>query len=260
MQCRKCGNEVVLPFKCPYCEEYFCSEHRLPENHDCSQLKLARAPRREETALTREPYGAYGYSVTYMPAGTVRNFHFSRKEISHLGLSALLVFGIGLSWGLHRVSSFSMLLLFATFVMFSFLLHELAHKFAAQRAGLWAEFRIVLMGFILTAISLISPFFKIVSPGAVMISGFTSRANVGKISIVGPSANLALTFVLIALWLLMPLPLLMYLAAINAWIALFNLIPFGVLDGFKVFLWSKRAWATAFSLSLILTISTFFYF
>ncbi|MEM2093124.1 MAG: AN1-type zinc finger domain-containing protein [Candidatus Bathyarchaeia archaeon] len=260
MQCRKCGKDVVLPFKCPYCGEYFCSEHRLPENHDCSQLGLARAPRREEMALNREPYGAYGYSVTYVPTGTRREFHFSRKEISHLGLSALLVFGIGLSWGLYRIGSFPMLLLFATFVMLSFLLHELAHKFAAQRAGLWAEFRIVLMGFILTAISVISPFFKIVSPGAVMISGFTSKANVGKISIVGPSANLALTFVLIVLWLLVPFPVIMYLAAINAWIALFNLIPLGVLDGFKVFLWSKKAWTMAFSLSLILTILTFFYF
>lgn len=153
-----------------------------------------------------------------------------------------------------------MLLLFATSVMLSFLLHELAHKFAAQRAGLWAEFRIVLMGFILTAISVISPFFKIVSPGAVMISGFTSRANAGKISAAGPSANLALSFALIALWLLMPFPVLMALAAINAWIALFNLIPFGVLDGFKVFLWSKKAWAMAFALSLTLTILTFLYF
>jgi len=33
--CAFCKREVVLPFKCNYCGQTFCDEHRLPENHLC---------------------------------------------------------------------------------------------------------------------------------------------------------------------------------------------------------------------------------
>lgn len=38
-KCDYCGKEVALPYKCPYCGGHFCSEHHLPENHDCPGLK-----------------------------------------------------------------------------------------------------------------------------------------------------------------------------------------------------------------------------
>ena len=37
-KCEYCDKEIFLPFKCPYCGGYFCSEHRLPEKHECSSL------------------------------------------------------------------------------------------------------------------------------------------------------------------------------------------------------------------------------
>lgn len=36
--CKKCGKELYMPFVCSYCGESYCSEHRLPETHDCSDL------------------------------------------------------------------------------------------------------------------------------------------------------------------------------------------------------------------------------
>jgi Zn-dependent protease len=115
------------------------------------------------------------------------------------------------------------------------------------------------VGIILTAISIISPLFKIISPGAVVIAGFASKKSLGKISIAGPSTNIILSATLIALWLIIHQPILLFAAAFNAWIALFNLIPFGILDGFKVFSWNKAVWASAFTLSLALTIITSIY-
>ncbi|MBE0520185.1 metalloprotease, partial [Candidatus Bathyarchaeota archaeon] len=38
-----------------------------------------------------------------------------------------------------------------------------------------------------------------------------------------------------------------------------NLIPFGILDGFKVFRWNKVVWALAFTASLVLTIVCYIY-
>jgi len=37
-KCEQCGEEVLFPFKCNYCGKIFCSEHRLPENHQCPNL------------------------------------------------------------------------------------------------------------------------------------------------------------------------------------------------------------------------------
>jgi hypothetical protein len=40
--CYFCGKEVDIPFRCSYCNLTFCSEHRLPEAHNCINL-----PKRE---------------------------------------------------------------------------------------------------------------------------------------------------------------------------------------------------------------------
>ncbi len=259
MKCQKCQKEISLPFKCPYCGEYFCSEHRLPENHECAKLEFARAPKKEPLSKPHESYGEYGYTLTYIPVKPIRRFGFSLKEVKHLSLAALLIFGIGLSFRV-AMNDISMLLTFSLLVVASFLFHELAHKFAAQREGLWAEFRLVMWGVILTAISIFSPFFKIISPGVVFTSGFARRESIGKISVAGPIANIALATALMAASILTSHPILIYLVAFNAWIALFNLIPLGMLDGLKVFHWNKIVWAAAFLLSLTLTILTIFHF
>lgn len=204
------------------------------------------------------------FSVTYVPVEPARKskIYFSKKEIQHLAIAALLVAGIALSLAISP--DFKMTIMepiiftaLAATVVVSFFAHELAHKIAAQRSGYWAEFRLTLMGAILTLISIISPFFKVISPGAVVISGFAGKETLGKVSIAGPAANIALATMLLVGHFLSPhgglASVLLFGAAFNAWIALFNLIPLGILDGFKVFLWSKRVWVSAFAASLILT-------
>lgn len=46
-QCSKCG-EKSMDFTCRYCGEKFCSEHRLPENHDCEGLEESQKESSEE--------------------------------------------------------------------------------------------------------------------------------------------------------------------------------------------------------------------
>lgn len=38
-QCDVCGREEGMPYRCRLCGGTFCSEHRLPENHDCPGLE-----------------------------------------------------------------------------------------------------------------------------------------------------------------------------------------------------------------------------
>lgn len=36
--CAQCGKKVYLPYRCHYCNQYYCGEHRLPFSHDCRNI------------------------------------------------------------------------------------------------------------------------------------------------------------------------------------------------------------------------------
>jgi len=211
---------------------------------------------------------SYEYTVSYSPFGqATKGIRFSRKEIQDLVIAALLVIGVGLS--MIGLSSFLtnperlnyvMLTLFTVMFTASFFMHEMAHKIVAQKNGFWAEFRLTFIGAVLTLLSIISPFFKVISPGAVMVAGYADKEKTGKISIAGPATNIVLSTVFLTMAVFVPSEQIFTLgAAFNAWIALFNLIPFGIFDGFKVFSWNKGVWMLAFALSLVLTVFSYQY-
>jgi Zn-dependent protease len=263
MKCRKCGQETFLPFQCPYCGDQFCAAHRLPESHDCPRMDLARAQRQEDAVVFQEP-SSYEYRVTYgVPRRATGRIYFSPKELKHLVLGTLLVIGISLSFGFGALGQEDwavVLSALAIVITLSFFTHEIAHKFTAQRRGLWAEFRLTVWGAVLTCISIFLPF-KIISPGAVMIFGPASMDEIGKISIAGPVTNLVLSIVFFGAVPFVPVAYSWIFAVgafFNAYIALFNLIPLGILDGFKIFHWNKMVWALAFAISVTLTIMGYY--
>lgn len=261
VKCHYCGKEVYLPFKCPYCGHYFCSEHRLPENHACPEIWRAKAPKKEVAKRTMQE-STYSYPVTYQTqVSRTKMISFSLTEIKHIAVGVLLVFTVGMSPYFYqpyiRPEIYAIL---GLVLAFSFILHELAHKVAAQFQGLWAEFRIMLFGALLTLLSVFTPFFKIISPGAVVIAGLSNLEKTGKTALAGPLTNIIIAAVLspfINLVSLFPFNfIIVYAAWINAFVALFNLIPFGIMDGFKIFLWDKKVWVLTFAVALILTFYT----
>lgn len=263
MKCQKCGQETFLPFQCPYCGDHFCAAHRLPENHNCPRMELARAQRQEDAGVFQEP-SSYEYRVTYgAPRRATGRIYFSPKELKHLAVAAFLVIGVGLSYvlfgGIFAQMDWTVLSVFSVILTASFLAHEIAHKVIAQKRGLWAEFRLTLWGAVLTLISVISPLLKLISPGAVMISGPAQMDEVAKISIAGPAVNIVFSTALLgAAFVPSSYQVLLFLAALlNSFIALFNLIPIGILDGFKIFSWDKTVWALAFVPSLVLTVISY---
>ena len=262
-----------MPFQCPYCGGQFCSEHRLPENHQCPRIGLAHAQRQEVVADVFAPKkNSYQFSVSYgQPRNVKGHVYMSPTELKHLIPAALLIIAIGFSivfynnyfnsnyftsvgWGWTEISVFAVLL------TASFLVHEMAHKFTAQRNGLWAEFRLTTWGAVITLISVFTPL-RLISPGAVMIAGPAKLDEVGKISIAGPTVNLSISLIMLtAASLTTSLPyyvLFLWIASFNAFIAVFNLIPFGILDGHKIFSWNKAVWATAFVASAALTVYSY---
>lgn len=228
-------------------------------------MDLARAQRHEETVVVRSPT-SYEYKVTYrQPLRTRGHVYFSPKELKHLAVAVMLVIGVGASYVLlaDGLSGDWLLVAFASAAILttSFFVHEMAHKVAAQMRGLWAEFRLTLWGSLLTAVFMILPvFFKIISPGAVMISGRANINDIGKVSIAGPITNIILSGVFLGAAFIPHNPISWILvvgAFINSYIAAFNLIPIGILDGFKIFSWNKPVWALAFAISAALTVASY---
>jgi len=120
-----------------------------------------------------------------------------------------------------------------------------------------------LWGAVLTLASVFLPF-KIIAPGAMMIGGSQPSAkNIVRISVAGPFTNIVFSSVLLGLaFPLLPIAplfadMLFFAAYINAFMAVFNLIPFGVLDGLKIFTFNKKIWAVMFVPSVILAIVTY---
>lgn len=174
---------------------------------------------------------------------------FSKIEIMHL----LKAWGaISLAFAIAMVGpSPASLLLGIPFAMITvgigFLVHELAHKFVAQRYKCWAEFRAD-NKMLLVAIILSFTGFIFAAPGAVYIHGaHLSKKQNGLVSLAGPAVNIvaAICFGTLA-YFFSQYKLLSVLGSygltINAWLGLFNLLPFGPLDGKKVFEWSKIIW------------------
>jgi Zn-dependent protease len=264
MKCEICQTETFLPFTCPYCGGHFCSEHRLPENHECPQMDLARLPKEQIQSVNTQRQKPYEHTVTYAPLGkNKRRIRFSKKEIWHLTIATLLVVGVGLSYtgfpSQGHLIDYITLIVFVAIFSASFFMHEMAHKLFAQKAGYWAEFRLTLMGAMLTLLSTILTYFKIVSPGAVVVSGVADRQRMGKISIAGPITNVTLSLIFLSTAVLIPTYSSIFLlgSAFNSWIALFNLIPYSIFDGQKIFDWNKKAWAFAFGASLALTVLSY---
>ncbi len=129
----------------------------------------------------------------------------------------------------------------------AFVLHELAHKFAAMRYGYWAEFQkdnqMLLVAVVMAA--LVGVVFA--APGATYVYGNATRAENGRISAAGPITNLVLCIPFAALMLFSGEGLLGLVGLvglrINAMIATFNMLPISVLDGRKVLSWNPVIFA-----------------
>ncbi|MFB6195770.1 MAG: metalloprotease [Haloplanus sp.] len=147
---------------------------------------------------------------------------------------------------------------------FGFLLHELAHKVVAVRFGQVAEFRAD-YGMLFLAIMSALVGFLFAAPGAVHHRGGLTEREHGLIALAGPVTNGLLAAVFTPIYvagLAAGSPLLALVGgrgvAINLFLAAFNLVPFGSLDGRTVLDWSTVVFVLAFVPAAAVTVFVVF--
>jgi Zn-dependent protease len=211
----------------------------------------------------------------YIPEGTLQGSKpgsFSRTEIFHI-VVAMVVLTAAFSFTLSPIyrfslSSFLRVIPVAFLGIFTaFFVHELSHKFMAQRYGLWSEFRMYPLGLLLSLLLGMFTGYVFAAPGAVMFRGETRPFETGRIAAAGPLANVitaAVTYPLSVWFFDASLSgfslggIIVFVCFVNAFLATFNLIPFGPLDGRKVFQWNEIAWFLLFTSALLLVVLNFF--
>ena len=224
-----------------------------------------------------------------------RLWHFGEEERRHLLLAtgaftlALGLMRVGGIFGIQEMGSsmwlFTLMLSMPVMLIAvgpAFILHEIGHKIAAKFYGCWAEFRSdprgLKMGVGISAIIGI----VFMAPGAVMVAGTVTRRQNGHIAIAGPLVNLSLFFIgipigglILVLMGTSPPSTAGYLVedgfnlqamvwdAISFWVGanlilgLFNMLPFGPLDGLKVKDWNEGVWL---GLLLVFALPVIFWF
>ena len=145
-------------------------------------------------------------------------------------------------------------------VFIGFVLHELAHRQVARRYGASASFVATPLGLAATFISGFLPF-AILAPGYVKVTSWSITSVRGLFYSVaaGPATNIALS---LAFYAIAQTPGLeprqaiyaLTIAKVNAYIALFNLLPIDPLDGAKIARYDARTWAAMLATSILLYI------
>lgn len=201
---------------------------------------------------------------------------FSDRELRDLGLAwvalgvAFAVFfaggGSGLVALLSRGGFLAAVVVSLLTAGLGFLLHELAHKVVAVRFGQIAEFRADYGMLFLAVVSALAGFI-FAAPGAVYHRGVLSDKEHGLIALAGPAVNLVLAVVFVPVFLVGTFAGIGFLdlvgsrgVAINLFLAAFNMLPFGALDGRTVLDWSTPVFVAVFVPSVVVTILVVFVF
>lgn len=179
-------------------------------------------------------------------------------EASHIAISVVTL-SVAFAFVMTRdVASFPFFVVLSFFTVgIGFILHELAHKFVAQRFGCTAGYRLWKEGLAMALIFSIVFRFVFAAPGAVWIyKQYLSTRENGIISVAGPVMNLVLAAIFSLIEIQTGNTLIQGVAfwgfRINLILALFNMIPFGPLDGRKVFVWNPAVWAIVFAIPAFL--------
>ena len=109
-ECSKCGKQS-MSFTCRYCGEKFCSEHRLPEKHDCEGLESGKKEEFKQSSESSDQKWFDDKFSNKKSGKQKREKEFQRpgfwnetKRILKSNIALLIIGVTGLSFLLHQAS------------------------------------------------------------------------------------------------------------------------------------------------------------
>ncbi|MEB3825826.1 MAG: hypothetical protein LRS47_04075, partial [Desulfurococcales archaeon] len=130
-------------------------------------------------------------------------------------------------------------------LIFGVVLHEMAHKYSGRKLGCASMYVVTLWGLLITMASGFFPI-KLIVPGYTSIVCYygIGRKEDAEISAWGPAVNIILSSFSLVLYKagLSMRGFMIGFAEINAWLALFNLLPIPPLDGSKIMRYRMDLW------------------
>ena len=202
----------------------------------------------------------------YFPKGTLETGKpgkFSMIEVKHILISILVLtiaFSFWISRGLIFNQNLDLIIRSIPYafagVLTAFFFHELSHKFMAQKFGLWAEYRLFPLGLLLALVISVFTGYVFAAPGAVMFMGGARYHETGRIAMAGPLANIIVASVTLPLYFLLFETqfgaIIGFICLINTILAVFNLLPFGPLDGVKIIRWNATVWVLLLIVAIVI--------
>lgn len=201
---------------------------------------------------------------------------FSHQELRHISIATAVLTGAfwllfarpqGISPISDPIASILLAVVSLVAVVSGFLFHEMGHKVTAQYFGCWAEFRYSQWGLILTLLTAVFGFLFAI-PGAVYFAGNVTKRQNGLIGLAGPGVNLVTSIILWPVYLILAtfgsggmgilVPGIGVVLFVNTFLGAFNMIPFGPLDGRKVWGWSPGIFGVTMAVMLTNAIAAYF--
>lgn len=195
-------------------------------------------------------------------------WRFSRMNEALSFLLAILSLGIG--YIVRYATSPILLAILLLVAAIAIIPHEIAHRQVARMNGCESRFVLSFTGFMVT--TFVNLVMGLIGFGPIIfISGYTvsncrffsiSRDLEGKIAAAGPLTNIVIAIVSFILLVFVHSNIVLsfflsLLVSFNSFVAFFNLLPLGQLDGFKIFRWNTIIWIILFLLSIILILRVF---
>ncbi len=194
-----------------------------------------------------------------IPLATMRKSMSSEAASLIIGMLAIIVAWLGYK---SILAASKVVLAEAVLIAISVAIHEISHRNIARRYGCISRYVLDPLGLILTLLSTFSPYLKIIVPGYVLITcpsywGLGGRGSKDVLilaTIAGPLSNIVLGIIFRITAILVGAEffkiVFLDVSRLNGWLAFFNLLPVGPLDGARIFRALPVTWALMFVASL----------
>lgn len=253
MKCAVCDATAEYMVQCQQCQQVYCMGHI--DQHAC------RLPQPTQTRINFQPRAFYRPPVRREPTKDEYEFHLrsnpqvlttGKESLDLLGALLMLAFVFGFQPVYSGRESFGYVILLTLVIAPAFILHEMGHKYAAIYYKKYARFVLSRQMFFLSFLFGVIGF-PMAAPGVTMIIGNSSKREMGIFAAAGPAVNFVLSVLSYIIFLLTSNVYVSFLQTglheillqsifINSLLGLFNLLPFGMLDGKKITAWSNEVW------------------